>query len=269
MTAAIIRGRGDAAARIAALEKHLYQDDSIFAQAFRVAGFDGDFLEFGVCAGTSLSEAWWAASIALHRVVLDGALDHSFAAPLAGRRAWQSGFERLRFIGFDSFAGLPALTGPDVGHEGIWPGGYCATLHEALAGLRRDGTPLDNVRLVEGWFTDTLTDDQADKLDLKRLAVVHIDSKLYASATCALAFCTPFLRERTVFVFSDWLSFGGAPHLGSRRAFAEWCAVHPQWHAAVLGRHPTGRIAFVLSRRREESARRRRAKTSAAAPPVP
>ena len=162
----------------------------------------------------------------------------------------------MRFIGFDSFAGLPPPAGVDAGRAELVAGAWRASLQEALALLRRYGTPLDNIRLVEGWFDRTLTADQADKLDLARLAVVHIDSKLHASAEAALAFCTPYLRDRTVIVFSDWLLFGGLPHLGSRRAFAEWCAAHPEWHATVLDRHPLGRIAFVLSRRREEPRRR-------------
>ena len=244
------------AARIAALEQHLFQDSSSFTQAFRIAGLDGDFLEFGVRDGTSLSEAWWAAWRELRRVVVDGALDRGFAAPLSGRRAWQTGFERMRFIGFDSFAGLPPATGVDAGLGGVAPGAYAASLHDALGNLRRHGTPLDSVRLVEGWFDQTLNDEQADKLDLQRLAVIHIDAKLYASAAQALAFCTPFLRDRTVIVFSDWLLFGGLPHLGSRRAFGEWRAAHPEWHATVLDRHPFGRIAFALTRRREEPKRR-------------
>ena len=58
----------------------------------------GDYLEFGVCHGTSMA--------CMHRMVKSLSLEN-----------------QVRLVGFDSFEGLPDTTGMEDGHA--WKGGMC------------------------------------------------------------------------------------------------------------------------------------------------
>lgn len=169
----------------------------------------GDYLEFGVFNGTSM--------VCMYRALQE--LD------LAG----------VRSFGFDSFAGLPQdATDPDEG--GLWhPGQFAASCEFATMVLRHSGVDPGRVRLIPGWFDETLTNDTAESLGLETVSVVMIDCDLYASTRTALQFAAPFISGVAIFVFDDWhsgqLSRRG---LGERRAFEEFLDEHPEFSATPL-----------------------------------
>lgn len=138
------------------------------------------------------------------------------------RRGW-----RRDIWGFDSFEGLPPPQeglDPAVWHEGQ----YAAPFEEVQARLRVAERPW--IRLVKGWFNETLRQEPAASIG--PIAYARIDGDLYASAVDCLAFLTPRLVRGAILVFDDW-QFD--PSVGEPRAFDEWRAANPGWRFEFLG----------------------------------
>ena len=159
------------------------------------------YLEFGVYVGTSM-------------IAMAG------AARAAGRR--------VDLIGFDSFEGLPPSAAEES--EGFFHAGQ---LHSAMdvtrANLRRHEIDPRAVRLIAGWFEESLTPERRLSLGSGRADIVMIDCDLESSARLALDFCTP-LFDRTVIFFDDWDIQGwGRRGLGEARAFERWRSGHPEF----------------------------------------
>ncbi len=99
-------------------------------------------------------------------------------------------------FGFDSFEGLPDDwdRGWDVFPKGSWA---------------RDELPyvLPNVKLIKGWFKDTLP-MFVQKIGTKDpIAFLHVDCDLYSSTACALTELAPLIREGTIIVFDELYNY--------------------------------------------------------------
>lgn len=243
----------DLETRLRSLEEYVYWQSNLLYRAFGVAGMRGDYVEFGVLGGSTLSIAYrsfqrWLALTGA------GAWESEAPHPQAMRDDALAVARQLRFIGFDSFAGLPEPTGVDAEDEHFIAGTHAVSRQATLEALARDGIGPGDVRLVEGPLSETCVPATAAQLGLREIAVLHINAKLHASTATALEFCTPFLRDRSVVVFSDWYDVGGNPERGSPLAFREWQQRHPDWLAILLDRERSTRIAFVLARRQANAA---------------
>ena len=51
----------DAEDRLRILEEYVYWEQNLFSKAFAISGLWGDYLEFGVFEGGTLSVAYWCA----------------------------------------------------------------------------------------------------------------------------------------------------------------------------------------------------------------
>jgi O-methyltransferase len=167
----------------------------------RRRGVHGDYYEFGIYRGFT----FWAAERAARRLGLD-----------------------MRFFGFDSFEGLPAIGETDEGefHEGEFA---CdeATVRTSLS---RYGVDWERTFIVSGTF-DHVSEVAAPFAAVMRPAsVVLVDCDLYVSTVPALAFIEPFLQPGTLVLFDDWDSFDANDDKGERRAFREFLE-HSSWYA--------------------------------------
>lgn len=116
--------------------------------------------------------------------------------------------------GFDSFQGLPE---PQADRDSdCWSHGqYAADLAEVAGRLKVSVRP--HIKLIPGWFADSLKSPEAQAL--KEVAFARIDSDLYQSAVEVLNFLADRLADRAILVFDDWLA---DLDRGESRAFAEW-----------------------------------------------
>jgi hypothetical protein len=198
--------------------------DMAFAFA-RWGRLPGDYLEFGVYDGWSLTAAYHLAR--KHR--------------LSG----------MRFLGFDSFEGLPAMNDVDsYPFQQFTKGQLRCDQATVEKNIRRDGVDVSRVQLVKGWYRDTLHSRTRERLNLERAAVVWVDCDLYESTVPVLDFIVPVLQDGTVLIMDDWFLFRAHPHRGERRAFAEWLERNPNvqvtpfvkagWHEASFIVHPCG-----------------------------
>jgi hypothetical protein len=184
----------------------------------------GHYLEFGVGAGRS-----------------------AVAAIRAHRRENPGGIER--FWLFDSFQGLPALAGPDAGSAQFHQGQYAFTREQVRAMLEAHGV-LDptRVRLVPGFFEDSLPRFDREAFHGLPAAVVHVDVDLHASARTVLAWVTPHLAQGTVMLFDDWNTFSASWAHGERAAVREWLAATPGLDLEAYARYGWHGEAFVVHR---------------------
>ncbi|HEX2095572.1 MAG TPA: TylF/MycF/NovP-related O-methyltransferase [Longimicrobiaceae bacterium] len=179
-----------------------------FEKLRELGATSGDYLEFGVFQGHSLLHAY--------------------------REAERLGLGEMRFFGFDSFAGLPEPDGADdapmhtlTGVDRLEAGMFVSSREEVLARLAAHGADLSRIRLVEGYFHDTLNPATRERLGLREAAIVLVDCDLYDSTRRVLDFVRELLRDRSILVFDDWNIFGADPARGERRAFAEFLERNP------------------------------------------
>ena len=151
--------------------KRLNSREAVFREAIaHVRGRAPLYLEFGVFEGRMLR--WWADNV---------------RNPEA------------RFVGFDSFEGLPE-------NWRTMPAG-----HFKLSAIPQ----IDDARvtLVEGWFENTLRTFEPPPHDQ---LIVNVDCDLYSSATTVLRWLEPHIRPGTLIYFDE---FSDRDH--EMRAFVE------------------------------------------------
>lgn len=182
----------------------------------------GDYLEFGVYQGTSLS---------------------CFHEALQSRPA-----STTRLFGFDSFDGLPPLASDD--DDGVWlPGQFKSSYEYTRAYLTKKGVDWNRTFLIKGWFNDTLGDALVEEYNIERASVVMVDCDIYSSAKQALEFSVRFIKGNAIIFFDDWhYNELDKQNMGEKRAFDEILQEHPQLHAQPLDDliyHQNARVFLV------------------------
>ncbi len=151
---------------------------ALFEHALNLAPSTGLFLEFGTYKGNSINQ-------------------------LAKLRP------ASKFVGFDSFVGLP---------EG-WTAG---TRKGGLSARGRLPQVRANVELVTGFFEDSLP-GYLTKQSNEQVAFVHIDCDLYSSTIFVLNAIRERLVKGTVIVFDEYYNYAEWLE-GEHKAWMEFCA---------------------------------------------
>jgi O-methyltransferase len=154
-----------------------------------------DYLEFGIFRGFNL---WFVQAMARLTSVED-----------------------MRFFGFDSFFGLPPITGIDRGGP-FEEGEFSVYREEVERYFTRFGVDWEKTFLVEGFFDASLTPETKAKHSLRRCSLCVVDCDLYSSTVSVLNFVEPLLGNASLLYFDDWQDFGGAAERGEPKAFAEF-----------------------------------------------
>ncbi len=191
---------------------------------------EGDVVEFGVFTGLSLALF---------------AQGHLFDP---------KGMDR-RFVGFDSFQGLPAS---EVAHA-RWQPADCAVNHgwhprlpigaNVTPEVTRDlfvACALPAPELHVGPFTDTIA--RVIPSRHAAVALAHFDCDLYESTRDALEASAPAFQDGTMLMVDEWFHYRGNPHKGQARAFSEFLSRHPGWTASPYRSYATFCQAFVISK---------------------
>jgi hypothetical protein len=154
-----------------------------------------------------------------------------------------------RFFLFDSFAGLPALTGPDAGSTQFREGQYAFSEDQVREKLRQHGIhDQSRVSLVPGFFERSLPGFDARELRGWRAAIIHIDADLYGSAKLVLDFVTAHLQQGTVILFDDWNAFAASWSHGERAAAREWIEANPGLNLESYAKYGWHGEAFLVHR---------------------
>jgi hypothetical protein len=178
----------------------------------------GDYLEFGVSRGTSLA--------CVYRALMKKDLSH------------------VRLIGFDSFQGLP----PEAEDEGWVPGDYKSSQEATRAYLASMDVDMRRVTLVEGWFSQTCTEETKVRLALQKASIIMVDCDLYSASRDVLRYVEPLIRDHAIVICDDWGSRTSDEQRSQGDAFEEFLQEHPQLSARLLSNYrPVSRV-FLMSR---------------------
>jgi hypothetical protein len=177
----------------------------------------GDYLEFGVYKGARLLQAYESATY-LAKYIGNG--KDPYLHKMSARN-----LDQMRFFGFDSFEGLPKAAPIDVAEgqeEWIGEGSFNASLAEVQRAMPKKALASGRIRLIKGWFNETLTQDTKLQHEIKSAAIVYVDCDYYESAVPVLDFVTDLLVDGSILIFDDWFLFRGRSDKGEQRAFHEW-----------------------------------------------
>ncbi len=133
-----------------------------------------------------------------------------------------------RFVGFDSFEGLP-----EDWHSGKRKGAFNTN------GKRPEITDT-RVSFVAGWFQQTLRRFMASYSPQERL-VIHLDCDLYSSTLYCLTTLDPVLSPGTLIVLDD---FFDALHV--YRALSDYCSAYVRQYKLVARTPQLGQAVIVM-----------------------
>ena len=183
-------------------------------------GAIGDYLEFGVYDGTSLC--------CMYKVLRQLGLNH------------------VRLFGFDSFEGLPECASID--DEGHWKPGQFASSYELTERvLKVNRVDRSRVALIKGFYDKTLVPETARQLGTTKASVIMVDCDMYLSASDALRFSAPLIRDRALIIFDDWNPLA-ARNMGEKRAFDEFLAANTDCSVEEMPTYASNAKVFYLSR---------------------
>jgi len=158
----------------------------------------GDYLEFGVYQGATFVHAY---------------------------RWMSTHFKKMKFFAFDSFEGLPTVSGIDAPNgysSNFTQGQFTCSEEKFLKNLLDRDVDVGRVRTIKGWFKETLTRSKAENYGIDNIAVAWVDCDLYESTVPVLEFITPYLTTGSVIAFDDWRCFRNSPDFGEKKACKEW-----------------------------------------------
>jgi O-methyltransferase len=184
----------------------------------------GDYLEFGVYNGTSLT--------CMYRELVALDLHH------------------VRLFGFDSFQGFPPYAANE--DDGRWQPGRCySPLSFTTAVLETEGVDFRRLTLVPGWFSDTLNAATVRTHRITKASVIMIDCDMYSSAKEALNFCAPLIGNEALVLFDEWnITRLPGKMLGEKKAFHEFLEEHACFSAVPFAQYAERSQAFLISRTR-------------------
>jgi len=128
----------------------------------------------------------------------------------------------IYIVGFDSFQGLPVPKHEADEHVDWYKGKFSYSKDFVMKKIEETGFPLNNVLLIEGFYEDSLNEENFLKISHLVPSIITIDVDYYSSAKMALEFIAPILKSGTFFYFDDYWSFHGHPQMGEIRAINEF-----------------------------------------------
>jgi len=169
-----------------------------------------DYIKTNMKQAMIRSDAYDVLTYASHQVALDG-LYLEFGVR-TGKTI--NHIARLNpavtIYGFDSFEGLPENWSGWLQDKGTFAG----------EGIPEVDT---NVRLVTGWFEESLPPFLADHEG--QLALAHIDSDIYSSARTVLDNLAPRIQPGSIIVFNEYFNYPNWKE-HEYKAFREFCEQH-------------------------------------------
>jgi hypothetical protein len=180
----------------------------------------GDYLEFGVFNGSSMSSMYLTAK--------------------------KLGFNSMRFFGFDAFEGLPK--GAENEDDSVWKKGFYACSFEKMQEcLKRKNINPKDINWVKGWYKDTLNDKTIKKFNLKKIGMVFIDCDTYSSSKAALDFIGPLLTEESILCFDDWkLNDLDIKGMGEYKSFNEFLEKNAHLEAKEIKSYNRKSKSFLI-----------------------
>jgi O-methyltransferase len=196
--------------------------EKVFDRAQQKGSLEGgDYYEFGLFKGYS----FWSAQQ---------------KANLCGARS-------MHFFGFDSFEGLPEVTGHDkTERDHFYKGQYHCSYDTVCASLDDAGIDWNRTTLICGYFDESLKGELHREHGMRPISIALIDCDLYSSTVDVLRFIAPLIQDQSILIFDDWNCFEGDNDKGQRKAFAELLARRADLRAEPLFEYGTWGQVFLI-----------------------
>lgn len=181
----------------------------------------GDYLEFGVFNGASLSSMYLTCK--------------------------NLGLHSTRFFGFDAFEGLPADSEKE--DDGVWKKGfYTCSFEKMNECLGKKNIDAKAINWIKGWYKDTLNDVTVEKFNLGKLGIVFIDCDTYSSSKAVLDFITPLIKEPVIICLDDWkLNDLDVKGMGEYKSFNEFLETNPHLKAEEIKSYNRKSKSFLVT----------------------
>ena len=155
----------------------------------------------------------------------------------------------MRFIGFDSFEGLPSFDHEFDKIKGWKKGDFAFDIETVKRNLKKAKIPENKYILVKGLFKDSLNEIVIKENNIKQIAYTHIDCDLYTSTKTALNFIKPYLIEGAIIDFDDYYCYP-THNQGEPQAFKEFLKENPDIIARPFFRYSSNGEVFTVSRKK-------------------
>lgn len=163
-----------------------------------VEHLEGDYLEFGVFTGSSLT--------------------HSIRCSKRMEKIYP-GIRDCRFFGYDSFEGFGDLEQDDK--HPFYTDENFTTSYTSVNKRVKAAAGKYSYSLIKGFFSDSLKDG-AISHGITKSRVIFIDSDTYSSSKEALTYVLPTVQKGTYIILDDFFSYKGDKHKGVAKAFDEF-----------------------------------------------
>ncbi len=183
----------------------------------------GDYLEFGVFNGSSMSSMYLTAK--------------------------SLGINSTRFFGFDAFQGLPE--GAEKEDDGVWKKGFYTCSFEKMQDcLRRKEIDPSKINWIKGWYNKTLNKETIGKFGIKKIGIAFIDCDTYSSSKAVLDFIGPLLTEQAILCFDDWkLNDLDVKGMGEYKSFNEFLEKNKHLEAKEIKSYNRKSRSFLIKPR--------------------
>ena len=101
------------------------------------------------------------------------------------------------------------------------------------------------MRIVKGFFEDTIKNKTTNDLGISKARVVLIDCDLKESTRLALEFIKPSIQEGTIILFDDFVYYKGDKNKGEYGAFANFRKKYPEILFRRIFDYGYGSRAFI------------------------
>tara|TARA_Y100000590_G_scaffold294822_1_gene332248 strand:- start:1104 stop:1817 length:714 start_codon:yes stop_codon:yes gene_type:complete len=182
---------------------------------------EGSYLEFGVFTGSSFN----------------------FAMKVNKKIEKIFGKTNCEFIGFDSFKGFGKINKEDENprfEDHI----FSVDEEKILKNIEKCSRG-QKMRIVKGFFEDTIKNKTTRDLNIDKARVVLIDCDLKESTRLALEFIKPSLQEGTIILFDDFVFYKGSKNKGEYGAFNDFRKKYPEILFRRIFDYGYGSRAFI------------------------
>ena len=182
---------------------------------------DGNYLEFGIFTGSSFNFAM-KINIKIEKIF---------------------GKTNCEFIGFDSFKGFGKINEDDKNprfEDHI----FSVDEKKILKNIEKCSKG-QKMRIVKGFFEDTIKNKTTNDLGISKARVVLIDCDLKESTRLALEFIKPSIQEGTIILFDDFVFYKGDKNKGEYGAFADFRKKYPEILFRRIFDYGYGSRAFI------------------------
>ena len=164
----------------------------------------GSYMEFGVFTGSSFNFA----------MKINKQIEKIF------------GKANCEFIGFDSFQGFGKINEDDR-HHFYKDETFSVNVEKVLKNIKKSAKG-QQMRIIKGFFHETIKDKTTQDLNIDKARVVLIDCDLKESTRLALEFIRPSIQEGTIILFDDYIWFKGNKKKGEYSAFNDFKNKYPE-----------------------------------------